>query len=179
MNRSTEKSLGQWIGGCLLVLLAGCSPGTPKFLAGNLNGVNHTSAAINYFSVNGYGGRNISPFGYGGGACCVMLPSQWSPGLKMKVEWETDPTPELAGSFPGFHDKEKYTAWEKMVKANFRKHTAIVELPPYETEGLCSLEVHFLPCNQVKVSTSCWRYPSPNSPIKEPLEMKEPAVCPK
>ncbi|WP_122228046.1 DUF3304 domain-containing protein, partial [Pseudomonas syringae group genomosp. 3] len=57
-------------------------------------------------------------------------------------------------------------------------HSAIVDLPPYE-DRLCALEVHFLPCNKIKVSTSCWRYPSPNSPIKEPLEMKEPAVCPK
>ena len=178
MNRSTGKSLGQWIGGCLLVLLAGCSPGTPKFLAGNLNAVNHTSAAINYFSVNGYGGANVSPFGYGGGACCVMLPSQWSPGLKMKVEWETDPDPyaKIKRKTSGYGFDEDALAKHE---ANYGRHTAIVELPPYETEGLCSLEVHFLPCNQVKVSTSCWRYPSPNSPIKEPLEMKEPAVCPK
>jgi hypothetical protein len=63
-------------------------------------------------------------------------------------------------------------------EANYRKHIAIVDLPPYE-DGLCALEVHFLTCNQVKVSTSCWGYPSPNTPIKEPLEMKEPAVCPK
>ena len=178
MNRSTGKSLGQWIGGCLLVLLAGCSPGTSKFLAGNLNAVNHTSAAINYFSVNGYGGANVSPFGYGGGACCVILPSQWSPGLKMKVEWETDPDPyaKIKRKPDGFNFDEAALAKHE---ANYRRHTAIVELPPYETEGLCSLEVHFLPCNQVKVSTSCWAYPSPNSPIKEPLEMKEPAVCPK
>ena len=177
MNRSTGKSLGQWIGGCLLVLLAGCSPGTPKFLAGNLNAVNHTSAAINYFSVNGYGGGNASPFGYGGGACCVMLPSQWSPGLKMKVEWETDPDPyaKIKRKPDGFNFDEAALAKHE---ANYGRHIAIVELPPYE-DRLCSLEVHFLPCNQVKVSTSCWAYPSPNSPIKEPLEMKEPAVCPK
>ncbi len=161
-----------------LIGLSGCSVGESKFLGGDLNGVNHTSAAINYFSVNGYGGPNISPHGYGGGMCCVMLPRQWQPGLKFKVEWETDPKPEIAGDFPGFQDREKYLVWERAVRANFQKHSAIVDLPPYE-DRLCSLEVHFLPCNQIKVSTSCWRYPSPNSPIKEPLKMKEPAVCPK
>ncbi|MND78107.1 hypothetical protein D3C80_698150 [compost metagenome] len=177
MQGLTRRALWQWASGCVLLLLAGCSPGTPKFLAGNLIAVNHTSAAINSFSVNGYGGGNASPYGYGGGACCVMLPSQWQPGLKFKVEWETDPNPyaKLKRKTSGYGpDPEAYAKH----KANYQQHTAIVDLPPYEAR-LCALEVHFLPCNEVKVSTSCWRYPSPNSPIKEPLEMKEPAVCPK
>jgi hypothetical protein len=167
----------RWAVGGLLLLLAGCSPGTPKYLAGDLNGVNHTSAAINRFSVNGYGGRNISPFGYGGGVCCAMLPSQWSPGLKLKVEWETDPNPyeKIKRKPDGFNFDEAALAKHE---ANYGRHTAIVELPPYE-DRLCSLEVHFLPCHQIKLSTSCWAYPSPNSPIKEPLNLQEPATCPK
>jgi hypothetical protein len=178
MKGLQHRIIGQWIGGCLLLLslLAGCSGGTPKFLAGDLNGVNHTSAAINYFTVNGYGGPNISPYGYGGGYCCVLLPSQWVPGLMLEVKWETDPDPykRLKRKVSGYGaDPEAYAQH----KANYRKHTAIIELPPYEEDGLCALEVHFLSCNQIKLSTSCWGYPSPNSPIKEPLEMKEPAVC--
>lgn len=175
MSALSNRGLWQWVGVFMFLLLAGCSPGTPKFLAGDLNGVNHTSAAINHFSVNGYGGANISPYGYGGGVCCVMLPSQWSPGLKFKVEWETDPN--STARLPRLGTDEYRAAYAKH-KAKYQQHSAIVELPPYEDE-LCALEVHFLPCHQVKVSTSCWRYPSPNSPIKEPLEMKEPAVCPK
>lgn len=160
--------------------MAGCSAGEPEYLGGDLDGVNHTSAAINRFSVNGYGGANISPYGYGGGMCCVMLPRVWRPGLVMKVEWESDPHASVTGKkFPGFEDREKFLAWKKEVESGFERHSAIVPLPPYDNDGLCSLEVHFLPCNQVKVTTSCWAYPSPNSPIKEPLEMKEPAVCPK
>jgi hypothetical protein len=177
MNSDKRKFRSRWAVGSLLSLLVGCSPGTPKYLAGDLNGVNHTSAAINYFSVNGYGGRNISPFGYGGGVCCAMLPSQWSPGLKLKVEWETDPDSyaKIKRKPDGFNFDEVALAEHE---ANYGQHSAIVELPPYE-DRLCSLEVHFLPCHQVKVSTSCWAYPSPNSPIKEPIEMKEPTVCPK
>ncbi|WP_131679696.1 DUF3304 domain-containing protein, partial [Metapseudomonas furukawaii] len=64
----------KWLWGVLFLSLAGCSLGESEYLGGNLNGVNHTSAAINYFKVNGYGGPNISPHGYGGGMCCVMLP---------------------------------------------------------------------------------------------------------
>ncbi|WP_157213097.1 DUF3304 domain-containing protein [Pseudomonas sp. M47T1] len=165
----------RWVGGFLLVLLTGCSVGESKFLAGNLNGVNHTSAAINHFSVNGYGGANISPHGNRGGMCCAMLPRQWQPGLKLKVAWETDPNPNA--HLPALGTDAYRAAYAKH-KANYQQHSAIVDLPPYE-DRLCSLEVHFLPCNKVKVSTSCWRYPSPNSPIKDPLKMKEPAICPK
>ncbi len=66
MSNEKGKAGRQWAVGSLLLLLTGCSPGTPKYLGGNLNAVNHTSAAINSFSVNGYGGGNASPNGYGG-----------------------------------------------------------------------------------------------------------------
>ncbi|MDZ5431661.1 DUF3304 domain-containing protein [Pseudomonas fluorescens] len=75
MSNEKGKLRQRWAVGGLLFLLAGCSPGTPKYLAGDLNGVNHTSAAINRFSVNGYGGRNISPFGYGGGCAVQCCPA--------------------------------------------------------------------------------------------------------
>ncbi|EIK93223.1 hypothetical protein PMM47T1_28061 [Pseudomonas sp. M47T1] len=104
-----------------------------------------------------------------------MLPRQWQPGLKLKVAWETDPNPNA--HLPALGTDAYRAAYAKH-KANYQQHSAIVDLPPYE-DRLCSLEVHFLPCNKVKVSTSCWRYPSPNSPIKDPLKMKEPAICPK
>ncbi|WP_159186325.1 DUF3304 domain-containing protein [Klebsiella pneumoniae] len=38
---------------------------------------------------------------------------------------------------------------------------------------------HFLPCDDVKVTTSCWSPRNVNYPIKEPVRMTEPAVCPK
>ena len=176
MSRLTRKAVRPWLRGCFLLLLAGCSGGTQKYLAGNLNGVNHTSAAINYFSVNGYGGPNISPFGFGGGMCCAMLPSQWQPGLKFEVKWETDPNPYAPSPPLG---TDEFRAFMVKHKANYQQHRAIVDLPPYETEKLCSLKVHFLPCHQVKVTTACMAFGQPGYPIKEPLKMQEPAVCPK
>jgi len=166
----------QWLFGVLLLSMAGCSLGKSEYLGGNLEAVNHTSAAINRFSVNGYGGGNASPNGYGGGMCCVLLPRVWRPGLVMKVEWETDPNPYAKSPPLG---TDEFRALMVKHKANYQQHTAIVPVPPYKEDELCSPEVHFLPCNQVKVTTSCWGYPSPNNPIKEPLEMTEPAVCPK
>ncbi|EGD5077121.1 DUF3304 domain-containing protein, partial [Escherichia coli] len=50
-------------------------------------------------------------------------------------------------------------------------------IPEYGAER-CGLTVHFLPCNQIKVTTVCEGYGTPNYPIKEPREMKEPATCP-
>ena len=157
------------------VLLAGCFPSTPQYLAGNLNGRNHTADAINYFTVSGYRGRNIPPYGYGGGACCVVLPSKWQTGLSVNVEWETDPNPRAA--LPPLGTSEYRIAYEKH-KANYRKHAAVVEIPPYETATLCSLKIHFMPCNQIKATTACPAYGQPGYPIKEPKTMKEPAVCP-
>ena len=167
-----------WAFGSLLLVLGGCSPGTPEYLAGNLNGFNHTAAAINYFSVNGAGGRNIPPYGEGGGVCCIRLPSQWQPNLMMTVEWETDPDPyaKIQRKTAGYGFEPQAYAKHK---ENFKKHIAVVELPRYETKTLCSPTVHFLPCHQIKVTTSCTAHGEPNYPIKEPARMKEPAVCPK
>ena len=61
--------------------------------------------------------------------------------------------------------------------ANYQKYKVIVDIPEYDAE-LCGLTVHFLPCNQIKVTTVCEGYGTPNYPIKEPREMKEPATCP-
>ncbi|WP_100244179.1 DUF3304 domain-containing protein, partial [Metapseudomonas furukawaii] len=87
----------------------------------------------------------------------------------------TDPDPYAKSPPLGTDEFRKFMVKHK---ANYEHHTAIVPLPPYE-QGLCALEVHFLPCHQVKVTTACWGYGSPKNPIKEPLEMKEPAECPK
>lgn len=160
----------------LFPIMAGCSPSTPKYLAGNLNGFNHTASAINYFSVAGAGGGNISPYGESGGACCIMMPSQWQPNLMMTVEWETDPDPRAY--LPSVTSVEFSAAYKKH-KLGYQKHKVAVELPPYETKKLCSPTVHFLACHQIKVTTSCTVHGEPNYPIREPARMKEPAVCPK
>ncbi|MFW3822395.1 T6SS immunity phospholipase A1-binding lipoprotein Tli1-KP, partial [Klebsiella pneumoniae] len=53
-----------------------------------------------------------------------------------------------------------------------------VLLPDYNGQDVCGITVHFLPCDDVKVTTSCWSPRNANYPIKEPVRMKEPAVCP-
>ncbi|HBT8657853.1 TPA: DUF3304 domain-containing protein, partial [Klebsiella pneumoniae] len=80
---------------------------------------------------------------------------------------------------PGFADRAKYKAWIADIDAQKRQHSQTVPLPDYNGQDVCGITVHFLPCDDVKVTTSCWSPRNANYPIKEPVRMKEPAVCPK
>lgn len=155
------------------LLLSGFSD-KPEYLAGNVEAVNHTPAGLNSYYVNGYGGGNAPPFGYGGAVCCVRLPAEWRPGVVMEIKWEMDPNSDAVT--PGVMSPA-FSMFMNEHRKHYKRYTKLVELPPYDT-GLCTLEVHFLPCAQVKVTTSCRGYPSPNSPITAPLEMVEPLTCP-
>jgi hypothetical protein len=159
-----------------LLIASGCSVGDSKYLAGDLNGVNHTADAINYYSVNGFGGPNISPHGFGGGACCILLPREWEPGLNAFVKWETDPNPKAR--LPATYTPEYEDAYLEH-KKKYLQHGKVVEIPQYDAKTVCSLKIHFLPCHQLKATTACAGYGRPAYPIKEPLVMKEPAKCPK
>ena len=156
-----------------VLLVSGCSrAGNDDYTAGDLRAKNHVAGqTINWFKVNGY----RAP-GLGGGYCCVMLPLKWTPDLKARIEWEVDP--KTASKFPGYKDREKYLLWEKEVKASFQKHSTVVDIPEYG-KSRCGITVHFLPCNQVKVTTVCDGYGTPAYPVKEPMNMKEPAQCPR
>lgn len=157
----------------ILSMMAGCSQANSDdgYTAGDLRAVNHVEGqGINGFSVNGY---HVP--GLGGGYCCIILPEKWTPDLRARVEWEVDP--HTAPPFPGYKDRDKFNAWKNSIESSFKQHSAIVNIPQYGEER-CGLTVHFLPCNQVKVTTVCSGYGTENYPIKEALNMKEPATCP-
>lgn len=63
-------------------------------------------------------------------------------------------------------------------KANYRHYSITVDIPEWQGTKSCDFKVHFLVCNQIKVTTSCWAPSSPSYPIVEPMEMKEPTACP-
>ncbi|NVL43679.1 DUF3304 domain-containing protein, partial [Pseudomonas syringae pv. actinidiae] len=52
-------------------------------------------------------------------------------------------------------------------------------VPDYTGQKVCGLTVHFLPCDNVQVTTSCYAFGSPEYPIKTPLHLPEPQSCPK
>ncbi|WP_122299158.1 DUF3304 domain-containing protein [Pseudomonas syringae] len=173
MNRVINRFFLQGLLGFLGLTLFGCSSADNEMAGGNLSAVNHTLGAINWFSVNGYRAH-----GGGGASCCIVMPVKWRPGLKANVEWEVDPNPyakiKRKKTGYGFDD----AAWAEH-EGGFQRHSATVDIPEWPGTESCGLKVHFLVCNKIKVTTSCWGYGSPHNPIKEPLEMKEPAVCPK
>ncbi|KOY60240.1 hypothetical protein AM629_20450 [Photorhabdus heterorhabditis] len=169
-----KKHRAKWAVLCLL--LAACSQFPAQ--AGVIIAINHTKWAINRFSVDDNPGIDIiGPYQGGGGGCCYRAPEKWKPGMTVKVDWETG-VGEMDG-FPGFADREKYHAWKNKIDAQKRQHSQVVPVPDYTGQRTCGITVHFLPCDQVKVTTSCATYNSPNYPIKEPLVMEEPKVCPK
>lgn len=149
-------------------LLIGCEK-KDEYLAGNLHGFNHVKGtSVNWFKVNGAYGRG------GGGTCCIMVPAKWIPGQKVLVEWEVDPD-AYSGKMPSFNDPT-YSEYVKQHKANYRHYSKMVEVPKYDEP--CSMKVHFLPCQEVKVTLSCKSWGHPDYPINEPSKMEEPTVCP-
>ncbi|MGO2441468.1 MAG: DUF3304 domain-containing protein [Serratia proteamaculans] len=183
-----------------LLLLTGCSqPAAHAGGGGTIDAINHTKWAINHFSVNNQSGIDIiGPFQGGGGGCCYSVPARWTPGMTVRIDWETgvayaSDVPELPAPtrpiYKGQNNKEwteeisKYnrqrSVWSKKINAQKRQHSKTVPVPDYNGQDTCGITVHFLPCDEVKVTTSCYTYDSPAYPIKEPIRMKEPKVCPR
>ena len=158
------------------VSLSACQAGQ-EIVSAPVEGYNHTSANINSFSINGAGGPNIGPYEGGGKqVCCSVLPMKWSPNLKAVIEWETDPNASSKNNLPPLGTDEFRAAYKKYA-SHYVQHRETVEIPRY-AEKVCSLKVHFLPCDQVRVSTTCFTPSHPNYPDTAYFQMKEPAVCP-
>ncbi|KMV67857.1 membrane protein [bacteria symbiont BFo1 of Frankliniella occidentalis] len=189
---------------CGILLLAGCGQQSAQAEyqgggGGTIEAINHTKWAISWFRVNGKSGLDIiGPYQGGGGGCCFGVPKQWQPGMTVRVDWKTSvafasDVPELPEpKNPNLDNLDAKTAhlkaieyynarqeWREKVKTLSKEHSLTVPLPDYTGQKTCGITVHFLPCDQVKVTTSCADYGNPRHPIKEPLRMKEPKVCPK
>ncbi|HDS7116194.1 TPA: DUF3304 domain-containing protein [Klebsiella aerogenes] len=157
------------------VLLSGCSPlqacesDTTAITVGAYNHV--AGQRINWFAVNGY-----RVPGLGGGYCCVTLPDQWRPGMVARIEWEVDlfPSENIKKKDKGFgYDSSAYA----MHKAKYQLYSAEIPIPQYNHLG--EFSVHILPCQKVEVYTGVEGLNSPSYPIKEPMNMQEPATCQK
>ncbi|CAM4087303.1 Lipoprotein [Pseudomonas reidholzensis] len=148
----------------------------PVVQASTIEAVNHTHWAINRFSVDGRSGVDIiGPYQGGGGGCCYNAPERWVPGMSLRVEWERGVA--YSDEFPGYADWPKYLAWVDSIDAQTRRQTKFVSVPDYTGQKVCGITVHFLPCDDIQVSTSCYAYGSPEYPIKTPLHLPEPQSC--
>ncbi|WP_256585105.1 MULTISPECIES: DUF3304 domain-containing protein [unclassified Pseudomonas] len=172
-----------FVGVCGLVLLmslltpGACSSAPSKMLGAPVTGYNHTSAAINRFSVNGAGGPNLGPHQGGGKqTCCGVAPRNWTPGFRAIVEWEKDPDPYSSSKWT---ERPYSDAWRKRMEAQkqqYSHHKVDVEIPQYTVAG--TLKVHFLPCDQIRVSAGNIKPGTPGYPYNYPMNMEEPKVCP-
>ncbi|HBQ2128428.1 TPA: DUF3304 domain-containing protein [Klebsiella variicola] len=165
-----------------VLLLTGCNqPAESDSVSGGggtIEAINHTHWAINHFSVNGQSGVDIiGPWQGGVGAGYFGVPPKWEPGMTVKVEWETGEA--STDGFPGYDHWDEYLEWKKKIKASHKEHSALVPVPDYNGQKTCGIKIHFLPCDKVKVTTSCYDYGNPNYPIKDPIKMEEPEVCAK
>jgi len=189
---------------CGILLLAGCGQQSAQAEyqgggGGTIEAINHTKWAISWFRVNGQSGLDIiGPYQGGGGGCCFGVPKQWQPGMMARVDWTTgvafaSDVPEIPEpKRPNLGNLDAKTAhlkavqyfrerqeWDRKIEKLSKTHSLNVPVPDYTGQKTCGITVHFLPCDQVKVTTSCADYGNPRHPIKEPLRMKEPKVCPK
>lgn len=158
-----------------ILILVGCNS-RPERVGAPIEGYNHTSAAINSYSVNGSGGPNLSPH-HGGGSqtCCAGLPVKWQPGMTVIIEWEKDPDPMASRYLPHQSDWKARNEAIKAHQAKYTRHRAVVKVAPYEALGVVT--VHFLPCDEVKVAAGATRPNLATHPYKYPLRMEEPSQC--
>jgi hypothetical protein len=157
--------------------LQGCSKPLPERLGIPIEGYNHTSAAINYFTVNGSGGPDIDS--YSGGEkqnCCVSMPRQWRPGLTVVVEWEKDPNVGASLLWTEPFSSDAWSVRMKEHRSKYTRHRAVVEVAPYEE--LSALTAHFLPCDQVKVSAGPTYLKMPGHPYNYLLQIEVAPECP-
>ncbi len=85
--------------------------------------------------------------GGAGGGCCFSVPARWTPGMTVRVDWESGEA--STDDFPGYENWNKYLEWEKKIKASHRQHSKTVPLPDYNGQDVCGITVHFLPCDDV------------------------------
>lgn len=169
------EAVRSWlVRGWVLMLLSGCCSGS-EMVSAPVTGYNHTSAEIMNFSINGAGGPRIPPNGAGGEVCCGVLPVQWNPETLAIIEWDKDPKPYVLLERDENGQIIKSAAVRHSV--GYSHHTATVRIPKY-AEKLCALQVHFLPCDEVRVSTTCYTPNHPNYPDKAYFQIQEPTTCP-
>ncbi len=150
---------------------------SPVVEAGALYGINHTHWAINRFSVDGNPAYDVvGPYQRGGGGWGFSAPARWVPGMTVRVDWETG-SGSSAG-FPGFGDLSKYFEWLDKIDSQKRQLSKVIPVPDYTDQKVCGMTVHFLPCDELRVTTSCFAYGSPEYPIKTALQLPEPTSCP-
>jgi hypothetical protein len=130
-----------------LLLLTGCAQPAAQAGGGGggtIDAINHTKWAINHFSINGQSGiDSIGPFQGGGGGCCFSVPARWTPGMTVRVDWETGQG--SSAGFPGFADRAKYKAWIKTLMPKNASTAKLSRCPTITARMCAALRCTFYP----------------------------------
>jgi hypothetical protein len=126
----------------MLALLAGCKE---EMVSAGVNGYDHIplgQGGVSGFAVNGYS------FEVPGYQCCVSIPREWRPGLKVKIDWLIyEPRPGV----PSERDPNSYSE--------------TVEIPQYRPDEATGFHVHFYPGHKIKIVMSRYEIRHPFYPM--------------
>ena len=143
----------------LLAGMSGCEPKPPEPMVVGITGYNFTSEGVQDYYVNGQRGSNLPPYGGGGSlSCCVSLPAQWNPDLKVTVEW-------TMGRWTTPYESRKHLTVQQQIEccSAERALSKTVPIERYGKEG-GDVQVFFLPNDELQV----WVYDAgpqnPNHP---------------
>ncbi|RQO50978.1 hypothetical protein DBV14_17555 [Variovorax sp. KBW07] len=135
------------------VLLTGCKPEAPKKMEPvmvGITGYNFTNEGVQRYFVNNMYGSNLPPYGGGGAtSCCVSLPAKWSPDLKVELTWRM-------GDWTVPYEQIAHLSTDEQLKCcwKVRALSKSVSIEPYEADTMGSLQVFFLPEDEIKVWVS-------------------------
>jgi len=145
----------------LCLVLSACGPeepAGPKGYGAGISGYNFTSEGVQEFYVNGVWGSNLAPYVGGGVTCCIRLPEQWAPDLKVKVEW-------TIGDWTVPYSQIESMSTSEQIACCWKERTLSKEVPiqRYGNEG-GGLQVFFLPDDQIEVWVTDWDLGAPAHP---------------
>lgn len=106
--------------------------------------INHTKQEIVKAEIDGTSTRSSG---------IVELPNKWHSGLTVKVSWAVDPNPEAFNFKIGLGEEER-KAYKTYI-SKYQHHEAVVSVPPYTSNDLCTVSAHIFPDNKVRVAVSC------------------------
>ncbi len=129
-----------------------------ELVPADIVGVQHLGGdhLISEFYVNKYGGTSVGREGGGGGSvCCIVIPSQWRPGLIVEVRWQVEDWSQ---------ENRKETEAGNFTSVTKGMYIAKVPLEKYERSG--DVYVHFFPKGRVRVMSTMYSVLSTAHPVR-------------
>ena len=139
---------------------AGQSPKADQKSSVSLRGYNFTAEGVEEFFVDGYWAANLPPYGGGGGdICCAMLPAHWSPDLRVTVRW-------TVSHYTAPWEQRKHMSLEEEIKCCVARRTLTKTVPIQPYDAPSTLQVLFLPNDEIEVWATRYDLGHPDHPSK-------------